>query len=214
MRSILIITSTVFLLIANYANSQKVFEIYAEDFDKFFFRKEVNSRFDILSLLDSLPENCEDGVYHFYNTSDKDSLNKKTVPHTYGTYLNHKKEGEFVSENFQYNKKIKSYDIYWQQVISYHNGRKDGCHKEYYMYYQYNRKKILTNELSTMTVYIEYTDNEYDGFYMKNTDFDLKDIHNKASLTIKYYEKGILIKSMKCDGLGKKNAYHNIGFEK
>jgi hypothetical protein len=192
---------------------QKVFEIYREDFNLFFSKKQVNSKYDVVSLVDSLPKSYEDGIYHFYDVPIKDSVNKKMFTHIYGTYQSSKKEGEFVCEKFQYNKKIKSYEIQWQQVITYHEGKKNGCHKEYYMSYQYNRQKELLNELATMTVYIEYTENEYDGFYMIITDYSYEDSQSRAGLMLKYYEKGVLTKTMHCDGLGKESIYHNLGFD-
>ena len=45
------------------------------------------------------------------------------------------------------------------------------------------------------------------------TDYNFDDIQHRGRLTVKYYEKGELIKSMKCDGLGVKTVYHNIGFD-
>lgn len=193
-------TLTVFMLILNGVYAQNVHNIYREDFELFFKKDKLNARYDVLSLVDSLPPNFEDGEYHFYDVNRKDSTKRIMYRHTYGQFKNGKKEGEFVSETNRFNKKIMDYEKYWQQVITYKGGQKDGVHKEYYMSYQYNRKKELINELATFSIYIEYKENQYDGFYMILTDFDDDDIMNRGYLTIRYYEEGIMTKSMKYDG--------------
>lgn len=210
MKNFILIIFTFFL---SHAYTQNVYKIYREDFYLFFNRENLESRYDVVSLVDSLPKGYKDGEYHFYDVEKKDSANCKLFLHTYGNYENRVKEGEFVSEKQNFNKKNKKYEIYWQQVITYLKGQKDGFHKEYYISYQYNLKKVLINEATTFTVYIEYTKNQYNGFYMVLTEFHPDPLASNGQLVMRYYENGTLIKTMKYEGLGKKEIYHFESFK-
>jgi hypothetical protein len=197
----------IFVHIFNVARTQSIINIYREDFDLFFKITHIAPRYDVISLIDTLPETYNDGEYHFYDVCKKDSLDRINFRHIYGSYVNGKKEGVFITERQNYNKSIKKYEIFWQQVITYNQGLKDGFHKEYYMTYQYNRKKELINEVASFTIYIEYKNNLYDGFYMILNDYEHKYQNFTGKLTISFYENGILVKSMKYNGFARKELY-------